>query len=1101
MPYPTATPEESEPIRVRLMGPFTVTRGPRTLTAGEIGSRKGRTLLKLLIVERPRTVSADRVAEVLWGEDSPEGRQRVVAQLVSRLRSVLGTEAVEGGPDGYRIVAGRYQVDLDEAMRLVEEAESRTSTEPGLARIAATAALEILDRGAVFADEPYAEWAEPTRTEARALRRRARRTGWLAALESGDHEGAIGLAQPAADDDELDEEAWRALMTAYHESGRTAAAIDAYGRLRKRLVDEMGVDPAPETQALHLRLLRNEPLPKLETPPVSRERSFDPSFVGRNDEMKWLVSRWEEAVRGTTAFTLVVGEAGIGKTRLATELAEVVRTTGGRVVQARCYEAERSLFLQPLADAVRSLVLAGDPDSLRELVGEWAPNLSSLVPEIELVLRPHSVRPSTPEIERRMTFEAIASLLRKATLRTPVLLLLDDLHNAGSSTLEWLHFGFRRLAGARVMFLATVRAEEGEEARAHLQGLTKRLDLRHLSDDAVAQLAAAAGAPDLSQRILDRTSGHPLFVVEVLRSFLEGADQNEVPESLLSAVLGRVERTGAECEELLRVGAVLGSSFEVSLCARMLDAPSENAMASARRALDAGLLIESGDNLEFANDLIREALYRTTPGPILVARHRRAASLLEGRPESVAIHARAAGEFSIAAGAWLQAAQLAVDRYANRDAKRLLDGALEAATLAHDPETEARARLLKGQVLETLVDFEGAFDEHGAALRLAREIGARSLETSVLRELGGDLLVGLGRPSSECIPYLEDALVLAEGTGDKAVEASVLSRLAVIATNRLEFTEAHRYSHRAVEHARKLGDERSLGLALDGMKTAAAYSGNLEVLERVSYELEPILRRQGLLSHLQWAVFESSFIPLARAQWQQAIDRIEAALEINLRTGYEAYQGTFRAHLGWIHRSRGDWDVAVREGERAALLARDAGHPWWIALTEVMLGWTLTEVGDFRPAIPHLRLAHDVAERDGTKAYMVRALSHLGLALWLDGEANEAESCMIEAEELLEGVKVPPGEAFLHGAHSYFALARLRLARDEPDAAEDLVRVVRDPSERMGWVEVTAEADLLLGMARRDEALVKRVLDQARVAGLVRLQQLGEQVGSPGGSL
>ena len=170
--------------------------------------------------------------------------------------------------------------------------------------------------------------------------------------------------------------------------------------MRKSLAEEMGVDPAPETQALHLLMLRNQPLPDLDAPAVAIVKSFDPSFVGRAEELEWLVSRWETAARGVPGFSLIVGEAGIGKTRLASEVAEMVRTTGGRVVQARCYEAERSLFLQPLADVVRSLALAGDPDTLRELAGEWAPNLSALVPEIDLVLRPHSYQPSTPEIER-----------------------------------------------------------------------------------------------------------------------------------------------------------------------------------------------------------------------------------------------------------------------------------------------------------------------------------------------------------------------------------------------------------------------------------------------------------------------------------------------------------------------------------------------------------------------------------------------------------------------------------------------------------------------------------------------------------------------------
>ncbi len=1097
MPEPASRRTEREPLRVRLLGPFSVTRHERSLTP-ELGSRKGRTLLKLLIVERPRTVSADRIAEVLWG-DPPERHQRVVAQLVSRLRAALGKEALGGGPEGYRISPGWFEVDLDEAARFIEEAEGRATKEPVLAATAARAALEILQRGAVLEDEPDADWFEPARSETRSLLRRAMRSGWIAALESGDHQSAVSFARSAAEDDELDEEAWRALMTAYYKSGRTATAIDVYERLRTHLADEMGVDPAPETQALHLRMLRNQPLPDLVAPAAAIAKSFDPSFVGRAEELEWLVSRWENAARAVPLFTLIVGEAGIGKTRLASEVAEVVRTTGARVVQARCYEAERSLFLQPLADVVRSLALAGDPDTLRELAGEWAPNLSALVPEIDLVLRPHSYQPSTPEIERRRTFEAIASLLYRASLRTPLLVLLDDLHNAGSSTLEWLHFGFRRLRGARVMFLATLRADEANEAESHLQDVAERLDLGPLSNDAVTQLAAAAGAPDLTQRILARTSGHTLFVVETLRALIEGADQSEVPETLLAAVLGRVERTGEPCEELLRVGAVFGSAFELPLVAQMLEVASEEAARRARRALDARLLTESGGMFEFANDLIRDALYRTTPGPILIARHRRAAALLEGRPESVATHARAAGEFALAAKAWFEAAERAVNRHANRDAQRMVKGALEAAALARDSTTEARALLLSGQVREALTDFQGAFEDHRAALALTQEMGDRALEMSVLRELGGDILVGLGRPSAECIPFLEDALALAGETRDTSAEASVLSRLAVIATNKLKFTDAYRYARRAVEHARKLNDERGLAFALDGLKTAAAYSGNIEVLQPVLNELEPILRRQGLLWYLQWTVFESSFIPFARAQWQRANDRIEVALEINARTGYEANQGPFRAQLGWINRSRGDWDDALREGERAAQLAGAVGHPWWVALAEVMLGWTLTEVGDSRRAIEHLRTALDVAERDGSEAYLVRSLSHLGLALWLERKSDEAETCMLRAEDLLDGVDLPPGEAFLHGAHSYFALARLRLARDELGAAEALVRVVRDPSEKMGWVEVTAEADLLLGLARQDDGLVKNVVDQARARGLSRLHQLGEQGGGLGG--
>ena len=215
---------------------------------------------------------------------------------------------------------------------------------------------------------------------------------------------------------------------------------------------------------------------------------------------------------------------------------------------------------------------------------------------------------------------------------------------------------------------------------------------------------------------------------------------------------------------------------------------------------------------EFANDLIRDALYRTTPGPILIERHRRAAALLDGRPESVATHARAAGEFALSGegvvrGCRARGRQLCKPRRPTNDR----GGHRSRNVLAHDSKTEARALLLRGQVREALADFEGAFEDHQAALALSHEMGERTLEISVLRGLGGDILVGLGRPSAECIPFLEDALALAEEVDDPSAEASVLSRLAVIATNKLKFTDAYRYSRRAVEQARKLDDESESG--------------------------------------------------------------------------------------------------------------------------------------------------------------------------------------------------------------------------------------------------------------------------------------------------
>ncbi len=768
-------------VRFRLIGPFGVSRDGRALADREVGSRKGRTLLKLLLLERGRLVPSDRIGEVLWGDSPPPRWERDLATLVSRLRAVFGPGAVAGGPSGYRFVLGeRFEVDLEEAERLVRESEGRlASGEPALAVAAADRALEIVGRGMLLEDEPYAEWALSAREACGRLVRRARRTAWAAAEQLGDHAAAAAHAEAAVAADPLDEEAHRALMLALGRSGQVARALAAFEELRTVLADELGADPAPESRDLHAALLREEPLPavpsradatratapaRMDTAPGPLPR--DPVFVGREREVEELSGAWAEATRSRGGVVLLVGEAGMGKTRLALEAVRLAQGTGGLVLQARCYQAERSLFLQPVADAIRAVVVASTPDAVRTMAGASAGPLADLVPEIGQILRPIDYRPATPDIERRRMFEAIGSMLRSLSGERPALLFLDDLHDAGASTLELLHFVGRRLAGARVLVLATVRAEEGEEALAHLGDVARRLEVGPLPFAAVLALAERMGARHRAESLAARTRGHTLFVVESLRGMAEvEAADSPPPQSLVEAVLARVGRAGGEVEELLRSASILGSAFDLRTAAALIDLPLGEAVRRAERARRARLLAEAGPSLEFGNDLVREILYRTTPLATRTAGHALAADLLRDNPEAEAAHAAAAGLWARAMEAWLKAGERAAGRFANRDAESLLGRALEAARRAGDPGGEARARLDRGRAREALADYAGAYEDQWAAVERARAAGEPGVEMRALRELGGDVRVGIGRPTAECEPYLEAALALAELSG------------------------------------------------------------------------------------------------------------------------------------------------------------------------------------------------------------------------------------------------------------------------------------------------------------------------------------------------
>jgi DNA-binding SARP family transcriptional activator len=238
------------------VGGFVVCRSGRTLPAKDVGSRKGRTVLALLAVERGRTVPVDGIVEVLWADAPPRRPAANVATLVSRLRAALGTSVVVGGRTGYRL-GDQVAVDLHDAYALVREAETRLAgNEPVSALAAAGRAMELLDAGPVLADEPDALWAEPIRAVQGRLLRQARHMAAEAALRVRDPASARLAAEAAVAADPFDEVASRDLMRAHVVGGEPARALAVYERLRSTLAIEFGVDPAPETRELHLAILR-----------------------------------------------------------------------------------------------------------------------------------------------------------------------------------------------------------------------------------------------------------------------------------------------------------------------------------------------------------------------------------------------------------------------------------------------------------------------------------------------------------------------------------------------------------------------------------------------------------------------------------------------------------------------------------------------------------------------------------------------------------------------------------------------------------------------------------------------------------------------------
>ena len=1075
-------------VELFLAGTFRVVRDGVQLTDGEIGSRKSRTLLKLLAVERPGLVTVDRIVEILWPDERPASPEQNVAIMVSRLRAVLGAELIQGGRAGYRLAAGPgLVVDLDVAAGFCEQAEGKLATAAAVALAAAERAHELLSAGTAIGDEPYADWADPARDQVRELLRRVRLAAAEASLATGDPRRAAGYAEAAVAADPLDEAAHRWYMSAATAAGEQAKALAAYEALRQRLGRELGADPAPQTRELHLAILREQDGGLARSgsgraaPPGRKPGAI--LLAGRDRESKELREAWAAAAGGQPGLVTITGEAGIGKTTLAETLAAEAAEDGGTVLRTRCYETERSLFLQPIVEAIAPVAASTPAGTLRQLLGEHATAAAGLLPEIAMLLGAPPPGRGSVEMERRRAFEAVRAFLRGLAERNPVLLVVDDLQYAGQSTVELMHFLGREPAGTRLLIVATVRAENDAQMNAALAPVARRVEVGPLDADAVAQLARAAGRDELAGRILERTRGHTLFVVEVLRALANG--EEGVPESLRTAVQARVRRAGPPVETLLRAAAVLGSTVDPLTLGAMLDLVPAAALEQCEAALGARLLVVSGRDYEFANDLIRDVLYASTPEPTRLAHHRRAADLLTGQPESLARHAAAAGDWLRAGRAWLRAAEDATRRYAASDAVALATQALQAGEQAADLEVSARALFLRARAHEATGAHAAALDDLTRGAEGARAAGDRRLEMLVLRELGGDVPVSRGKPASYFAANLESGLRIAESLGDRASEANFLSRLGVIAANRLQLDAALGYGLRAVAAGRAGADEQALADGLDGLKTACLSLGDTRALAHVLAELTPLLRRRGDLFLLQWAEFEGAFLAVAAADWDRATAAIETAIEVNRASGYPHCTAWYMTHLGWLARLRGRDDEAIAVGRRAVDLCEQHEHHWWQAATRTMLGDTLLVSGDRAGAVTLYEEGLAAARKSGMEAYLLRCAAPLAAA-------TGSSAVLAEAADWLEQAGIPDGGAWMLGYEVYLSLAEAWLGHGEPDRARAALAPLLAVAEREPWIPALAAA--LAADGRALARLGQR--EQARTA-LQRAARLAGEHGLP----
>lgn len=620
-------------IEVRLLGRFTVLRDGDPLPPSAFRQRLVRTLIRLLLSRRGEFVPREFLIEALWPERTPVDPAANLRVLVALARKALDAPSLLQSSAGGYAFSSTDGCTVDAEIFLAKLQRAQDSATHGSHRAALKdfrGALEVWG-GEPLAEDVYQEWAQNYRRRLLRAHLDALEGAAVSALVLGEPVGAVTWAEQAVAEEPLREQAHAILVEALAASGDTAKALEVLDSFRRLLADELGLDPSPETQLLHGKILRGEIAQHhtrqqgLSLPAELNVQPMTP-FVGRAAELEAVSAlysgRWSERL----AVTWLLGEPGIGKTRLASRVAQEVQRAGGVPLFGRCRE-EVQVPYGPFVEALH-WYLSHTPDTLLvDRICNSAAELIRLAPEIgDRLTGMKRLRSVGPEIERYRLFEAVRSWLAAAGGGAPVILVVDDLHWADRATLELLaHLG-RSAEPSPAMLVLTARntqPDDREDVAALIDELdhhgtpTCRLELGGLSAQDVEELLAAAagrklddGLRSLAAQLETDTGGNPLFLDLVLqRLAADSAERPEVEGSLRRAILRRVARLPDDVAEILRTASVVGLDFDVRVVAGVTGGGEPAVLRALEVAAGAGLVAEKEANVyRFRHALVRSVL-------------------------------------------------------------------------------------------------------------------------------------------------------------------------------------------------------------------------------------------------------------------------------------------------------------------------------------------------------------------------------------------------------------------------------------------------------------------------------------------------------------
>ena len=690
----------------------------------DLGSPRAMALLGFLLLHRDVPQRREYIAAQFWPDSSTAQARTNLRRELHALRTGLpqvdgwltadrGTLLWQSG-SGCRLDVAEFEAAAGTA------ASARAADDDTAFRRAAAVAVRGY-RGALL-PALYDDWAAAERD--RLHRMCLVLLDQLIALDraAGAHQDAIERARQRIDLEPLEEVGYRTLLQVQALAGDRAAAVQTYHRCASVLERELGVGPDPATTAEYERLTGPGPaaagLPGPEPPAGGPARAELPAvnpvrLVGREREFQLLQQCWREALAGGARFTVLSGEAGIGKTRLLDELSSAVRRDGFPALRARCFAARGRLALAPVSEWLRSPPLQSARARLEPV---WAREVDRLVPPRGA--GPASPRPMADAWQRHRFFEGLA----RAVLSTgrPALLVLDDVQWCDEDTLAWLQLLLHLGQGQPLLVVAATRRDE-VAANAELSEMLRVLrSAGQVTDISVTPLDPARSR-ELASQVLGRrltapeagllyaaTGGYPLFVIEAVRAGILDRPGPAVPArtaagapdgpatEVRSVLAGRIRQASPAARATAELAAAIGRDFTLELLAEASDLDGEAVIAAVDELWRRRIIREQTPaSYDFFHDLLRDSAYAEVSPARRRLLHGWVAQALEalhdGDPAAAAAIAyqyERAERPALALPHHIRAAETASQVFANQKAIRHYRRA--AALLRHVPASRRR---------------------------------------------------------------------------------------------------------------------------------------------------------------------------------------------------------------------------------------------------------------------------------------------------------------------------------------------------------------------------------------------------------------------------